>query len=96
MLLSKSVICSQNVLIFGVDVHLNHISQPVKFQCHIISISGDIADLLQIFGASFGSKTSNSPSEVLECPDEAQKCGRWVLVPICTYRVRAEDFGMGL
>ena len=44
MLLSKSIIRSQNVLISEVDVHLSHISQLVEFHCLIISISEIIAD----------------------------------------------------
>ena len=35
--------------------------------------------LLQIFGTVFGKKTSSSIFKSFWCPDEAQKCDRWVL-----------------
>ena len=49
LLLSKSMIRSQNVLISEVDVHFSHISQPTEFHCHIIRISEVIADFWYSF-----------------------------------------------
>ena len=65
-LLSKSIICSQNILILEVDVNLSHISQPVEFRCHIISISEVIAD----FGIVFSKKNLGSILKGFRCLDE--------------------------
>ena len=93
LLLSKSIIHSQNVLISKVDVHLSHISQLAKFHCQIISIDEVIADF---FGTIFGTKNLGSILKGFWCPDEAKKLNKWVLARICTCRAEVAIFEMGL
>ena len=64
LLLSKSIIHSQNALISEVDVHLSHISQPAEFHCYIISIGEVIAD----FWCSFWYKNFKLSFEGLLVP----------------------------